>query len=185
MKYTQKALVLLVGVVLLLGAFHFSVYRPKSAHLADLQKEEKDLDKKIADLQVKKAKLPRIEEEIKIARRQLSRLKEQYPKTIESIYQAINSAAEEVGFEILKTEMRENPKMAGGKTAVKEYEIAIQARSPYRALGDFIYEITNSPVAISVSGLKIVRGDMKVSEFDKVPELDIELSLTAYLTKED
>lgn len=186
MKYTQKALVLLVGVVILLAAFHFSVYRPKSNQLADLQEEEENLDKKIADLQIKKAKLPQIEEEIEITRRQLSRLREQYPKTIESVYQAISDVAAEGGFEIMKTEMRENPEANGdGMTAVKEYKITIQARSPYRSLGNFIYGISNSPVAISISGLKIVRGDMRVSEFGEVPELDIELSLTAYLTKGD
>ena len=184
MTYTQKALVLLIGVIVLLGAFQLGVYRPKSALLAELREEDQKLDKEIAELQVKKAKLPLIEKEIEITRKQIKRLATQYPKTIESIYQAINDAAQETGFEILKTEMTEKPDVgAQEKSVIKEYDIRIQARSSYQALGNFLYGIANSPVTIAVSGLKIVREGMVVSEFDTVPELDVELLLTAYLTK--
>lgn len=186
MKYTQKALILLIGVILLLGAFQLCVYQPKSAQLARLRVEERELDKKIVDLQGKKAGLPRVEKEIEITKRQLKRLEEQYPKTIESVYQAINDAAQEAGFTILKTEMMEEPdKGAKKKSAVREYDFLIGARSTYQALGEFLYGIAHSPVVISVSGLKIVRNDMVVSEFSKVPDLEVKLRLTTYLTKEE
>ena len=82
MNYTQKALGILVGIILLLVLFWIFVYSPVSSKLVELQDEAKALDKEIVEVQSKTAGLPDIKTKIASARARLERLETQYPMTI-------------------------------------------------------------------------------------------------------
>jgi len=155
MSYTQKAIGILTGFVLLLVLFWLIVYTPESNKLDELQRQSKELDKKIIDAKFKKATLPEIESKIKNARERLEQLEVQYPKTIEIVYQSITDAAEKEGFIISKRVTAEKQGEDEG-TALREYEINISAYCPYHILGEFLDRIVNSQIIISISGLAIV-----------------------------
>ncbi len=184
MTYTQKAVGILIGFVLLLVLFWLIVYIPKSNKLDGLQLEAQEIDLKIVDAKVKKAGLPEIENKIKNARERLERLEVQYPKTIEIVYQAITDAAEKEGFIISKRVTAEKQD-EDEETALREYEIKISAYCPYHILGDFLDRLVNSQIIISISGLAIVDdrdlGFWKGGE----NELRVEMQLTTYLSRDN
>ena len=184
MNYTQKALSILVGVILLLVLFWIFVYSPASSKLEQLQGEAKELDKKIVEVQAKQKSLPEIQLKIKNARDRLERLETQYPMTIERVYQAITESAREVGFNISKRNTAEKPMEEEG-TALREYEINISAYCSYRILGEFLDRIANSPIIISISELTIIsnRG-APVGEGER-DELRVEMKLTTYLSRDN
>ena len=182
MNYTQKALGILVGVILLLVLFWIFAYSPASNKLGRLQEEAKVLDKKNVEVQAKKAGLPDVNAEIASARDRLERLETQYPMTIERVYQTITEAAREVGFNISKRNTAEKPMEEEG-TALREYEINISAYCSYRVLGEFLDRITNSPIIISISELTIISNrDAPVGEGER-DELRVEMQLTTYLSR--
>lgn len=182
MNYTQKALSILIGVIFLLVLFWIGIYTPASNKLARLQQKLKALDQEISDIQGKQAGLPDVQSKIETARDRLERLEIQYPMTIERVYQAITESAREVGFNISKRNTAEKSLEEEG-TALREYEINISAYCSYRVLGEFLDLITNSPIIISISSLKIIsnRG-APVGEGER-DELRVEMQLTTYLSR--
>ena len=182
MNYTQKALGILVGVILLVVLFWIFFYTPASGKLIQLQKEAKDLDKRIAEIKIKKAGLPGVQTKIESARERLERLEVQYPRTIEIVYQAITDAAQKVEFQISKRDTAEKP-VEDEETALREYEIKISARCPYQVLGEFLDRITKSPIIISISGLAIVANSGSTSRKGEEGNLRVEMQLNTYLSR--
>jgi Tfp pilus assembly protein PilO len=182
MNYTQKALGILVGIILLLVAFWLFVYSPASNKLVRLQAESKVLDKKILDLKTKQAGLPNVQIEIDSARDRLERLETQYPMTIERVYRAITESAREVNFNISKRNTAEKPMEEEG-TALREYEIKINAYCSYRILGEFLDRITNSPIIIAISELTIISNRESSQKDNGRDDLRVEIKLTTYLSR--
>jgi len=184
MTYTQKAVGILIGFIILLVLFWLIIYTPESNKLDNLQQEVKALDLKIINAKAQKDNLPEIENKIKNARERLERLEVQYPKTIEIVYQAITDAAEKEGFIISKRVTAEK-QGEDEETALREYEINISAYCPYHILGDFLDRLVNSQIIISISGLAIVAdrdaGFWKGGE----NELRVEMQLTTYLSRDN
>ena len=182
MNYTQKALGILIGIILLLVLFWIFVYSPVSSKLVELQDEAKALDKEIVEVQSKTAGLPDIKAKIASARDRLERLETQYPMTIEIVYQAITESAREVGFNISKRNTAEKPMEEEG-LALREYEINISAYSSYRVLGEFLDRITTAPIIIYISELTIISNLGAPVGEGKISELRVEMQLTTYLSR--
>ncbi|MEA1926702.1 MAG: type 4a pilus biogenesis protein PilO [Candidatus Auribacterota bacterium] len=182
MNYTQKALAILIGFILILVLFWLFVYSPASNKLGELKEEVKDLDHQLIEYRAKQANLPEIRDKIESARRRLGRLEVQYPRTIEVVYQAITEAAREVGFSI-STRNTGEKQMEEAGTALREYEINIKAFSSYRVLGEFLYRIVNSPIIISISELAIISNRDAPVEGGKKDELRVKMKLTTYLSR--
>ena len=182
MNYTQKALGLLIGVILLLVLFWFIIYTPESNKLDQLQREAKELDKKLIEVQVKQKMLPEIQIKIKNVRERLKRLEVQYPRTIELVYQAITDAAGKEGFNISKRDTAEIL-VKDEETALREYEIKISAHCPYQILGEFLDRIVNSQIIISISGLAIVDDRGPAIRKGEEGNLRVEMQLTTYLSR--
>jgi len=177
MSHTQKALGILIGVILLLVMFRIFFYSPVSRRLADLQEESKTLDQQIAAAGMKSAGLPAIEDRIAESRRTLDQLSLQYPRSIEVVYQTITTAARETGLKISRRETFEQPDEG---SALRLYEINIIAYCPYRTLGEFLDKIIKSPILISVSALTI---SVESPAGGGNGNLRVEMQLTTYLSK--
>ena len=182
MNYTQKALSILIGIILLLVLFWIFVYSPVSSKLVELQDEAKSLDREIVEVQSKTVGLPDIKARIATASDKLERLETQYPMTIERVYQEITESAREVGFNISKRNTAEKPMEEEG-TALREYEININAYSSYRVLGEFLDRITNSPIIIYISELTIISNRKAPVGERESSNLRIEMQLTTYLSR--
>ena len=182
MNYTQKALSILIGIILLLVIFWIFVYSPVSSRLVELQAEAKELDKKIVEVKGKAVGLQNVNAKIASARDRLDRLETQYPMTIERVYQAITESAREVGFNISKRNTAEKPMEEEG-TALREYEINITAYSSYRVLGEFLDRITNSSIIIYISELTIISNRDAPGRKGKQTELRVDMQLTTYLSR--
>jgi len=181
MNYTQKALAILAGIILLLLAFWLVFYHPVAARYGELQEKSAELERRIEKQKARIKKLPRINKEIVSIRNKLARLEVQYPRTIETVYQAITQAADRVGFKILKKETRERL-VNDPSLALKEHNVEITARSSFRELGEFLHEIKNSAVIVTVEGLTIISySDDQFRENGR--DLDVNLALTTYLSK--
>jgi len=184
MNYTQKALGFLVGIILLLVLFWIIVYAPASNKLDRLQEEAKAVTREIAEVQTKKAGLPGVNADIASARDRLAKLETQYPMTIELVYQAITKSAEEVNFNISKRTTVEKAMEEKG-IALREYEININAYSPYMVLGEFLDRISNSPIIISISELTIISNRGVTRGNGEWDELRVDVKLTTYLSREN
>jgi len=180
MSHTQKAVGILVGVVLLLIMFRLFFYNPVSSRLGELQEESEKLDQQIAAAVVKLAGLPEIEERIVQSRNTLDQLSLQYPRSIEVVYQTITTAARETGLKISRRETSERPEE---ESALKIYEINIIAYCPYRVLGEFLDKIISSPIRISVSSLTVSAESPAAAGAAGNGSLRVEMQLTTYLSK--
>lgn len=182
MNYTQKALGVLIGVVLLLVLFWVIIYTPESNKLEELQREAKELDKKYVEIQAQLKGLPEIQIKIKNVRDRLERLEVQYPRTIELVYQVITDAAGKEGFNISKRDTAEKS-VDDEDTALREYEIQISAYCPYHTLGEFLDRIVNSQIIISISGLALVADSNTEFRKEREGKLRVEMQLTTYLSR--
>ncbi len=180
MSHTQKALTIVIGVILLLVMFRLFFYNPVAGRLEELRQESSTLDQQIAAARMRKAGLSEVEESIAEARRMLDQLEVQYPKSIEVVYQTITDAARETGLRISRRETSEKPDEGD---ALRIYEITIVAYCPYRVLGEFLDRIISSPMLISVGSLTI-SAEIPVLVPDRsADDLRVEMKLTTYLSR--
>lgn len=179
MSYTQKALVVLLGILLLPGLFLLIAYRPKAREYTSLLAEVEELDRSVAEASEKMNRIPEIEEQIKETREKLEKLDKQYPRTIEPFYKLISGAARKAGVDIMSMISGEKPDEKEENLAVRKHYVQLEARCSYRVLGEFLYEISDLPLTVSVSGLEIE------GEEDLLPKLEVKLRLTVYLSKEE
>jgi len=179
MSYTQKALIVLLVILLLPGLFWLVVYRPKAGQYVNLLSEIQELDQDIAEASEKVSRIPEIEEEIERTREKLERLDDQYPRTIEPFYKLISATAKKVGVDIMSMISGEKKDEEGENLAVRKHYVQLSARCPYRILAEFLDEISDLPLTVSVSGLEIE------AEEDLLPKLEVKLQLTAYLSREE
>lgn len=182
MNYTQKALGILIGVIVLLVLFWAFIYSPASSKLERLQYEAKNADSKIIETQLKLSSLPNIKDEIISIREKLEQLETRYPMTIERVYQAITESALEVGLNISKRNTAEKP-VEDEEIALREYEIKINAYSSYQVLGEFLDRITNSPITITISEVTIISNRSVPAVEGERNELKVEMKLTTYLSR--
>ena len=177
MSHTQKAIGILVGVILLLVMFWLFFYNPVSRRLEELQEESRQLEAQIVESGTKVIGLPEVEERIVKSRRRLDQLSVQYPRSIEVVYQTITTAARETELRISRRETSERPIE---DKAFRIYEINIIASCPYQVLGEFLDKIISSPILISVSSLNI---SAESAVEDGNGSLQVEMLLTTYLSK--
>lgn len=180
MSHTQKAVGILIGVILLLVMFRLFFSNPVSLRLEKLQEESLNLDRQIAAAVMKRVGLAGIEERIAAARGALDQLELQYPRSIEVVYQTITTAAQETGLKISRRETSENPDEG---SALRIYEINIVAYCPYRALGEFLDRIISSPMLISVSSLTVTADTPAAAVAAGNGDLRVDMQLTTYLSK--
>ncbi len=178
MSHTQKAIGILIGVILLLIIFWLFFYNPVSRRLEDLQEESRQLEKQIVESGTKVIGLPEVEEKIVNSRRRLDQLSVQYPRSIEVVYQTITTAARETELRISRRETSERPIE---NQAFRIYEINIIASCSYQVLGEFLDKIISSPILISVSSLNI--SAESAEENGSGGLLQVEMLLTTYLSK--
>ncbi|MDP8234827.1 MAG: type 4a pilus biogenesis protein PilO [Candidatus Erginobacter occultus] len=181
MNHTQKAVGIVIGVILLLVMFRLFFYSPISSRLELLQKESGNLDREIAAARSRLTGLSGIEDRIAEARRTLEQLELQYPRSIEVVYQTITTAARETGLKISRRETLEN--LADEGSALRSYEINIIAYCPYRVLGEFLDKIISSPMLISVSSLTISAETPVGVRSAGNADLRVDMQLTTYLSK--
>ncbi len=182
MSHTQKAIGIVIGVILLLIMFRIFFYNPVSRRLEQLQEESINLDRQIADAVRKTVGLEAVEEKIVEARRTLKQLDRQYPRSIEVVYQTITTAARETGLKISRRETLEQP---DEESALRLYEINIVAYSSYRVLGEFLDRIISSPMLIFVSSLAVSAETPAAVSGGSNVNLRVEMQLTTYLSKID
>ncbi len=182
MSHTQKALAIVIGVILLLVMFRIFFYNPVSGRLEDLREESIELDQRIAAAGVKLAGLPEVEEKIVEVRQTLAQLEVQYPRSIEVVYRIITEAARETGLKISRRETSEKPDEGD---ALRIYEIGIVAYCRYRVLGEFLDRIALSPMLISVSSLTISNDAAAPVRSGTEGDLRVDMKLTTYLSKSD
>ncbi len=184
MNYTQKALGILFGVILLLVLFWLFIYSPVSSELDRLQEQAKEIDGKIAATREKHAGLPGVQDKIASARKRLERLEVQYPRTIELVYQAITDASREVGLRISNRQLEEKPVEDEG-SALREYAIQITAHCPYNVLGDFLGRVVHSPMIISFTSLTVSTDPANPPRKKGGRDLRVDMKLITYLSKAD
>ncbi len=73
--------------------------------------------------------------------------------------------------------------IADKSLALKEHDIEITARSTHRELGEFLHKLNQSAVTVTVSGLTII--GYPEDRFRGEKNLDVNLALTTYLSKEE
>lgn len=181
MSHTQKAVGILVGIILLLVMFRLFFYNPVSARLDELREESRRLDRQVAAARMKLIGLSEAEERIAEVQRTLEEMELQYPRSIEVVYQTITNAARETGLKISRRETSEQPDEGD---ALRIFDINIIAYCPYRVLGEFLDQIITSPILISVSSLTIST-ETPVSGVAGGNDLRVEMGLTTYLSKSE
>ncbi len=180
MSHTQKAVGILIGVILLLVMFRFLFYGRVSRQLEQLKKESESLEQQISAAAIKVAGLGEVEREIAGVRRTLDQMEMQYPPSIEAVYQTITDAARETGLKISRRETSENP---SGEGALRRYEIDIVALCSYRELGEFLDRIISSPILVFVSSLTVTADNPGPPNLSGEAELRVDMRLTTYLGK--
>ncbi|HOO76346.1 MAG TPA: type 4a pilus biogenesis protein PilO [bacterium] len=188
MNYSQKALLSIVALFIVLLGFVAIVYLPRSRELEALEARSRELDAEIDGLRRRQVALPDIARQIAEVREELGRLEEQYPRAIETVYQAITVVSRRNDFTILnnrtvgRPEKKTDGKDASGegtKSLLQEWDIKIEARSGYASLGDFLHDVTHLPVLIVISGLTATASP----EGEEPGQLDVSLDLTTYLSR--
>lgn len=182
MSHTQKALAIVIGVILLLVMFRIIFYNPVAGRLEELREESIGLDQRLAAAREKLSGLPEVEERIIEARQSLDQLEVQYPRSIEVVYRIITEAARETGLKISRRETSERPDEGD---ALRIYEIGIVAYCRYQVLGEFLDRIALSPMLISVSSLTISNEAGAPVRSGTDGDLRVEMKLTTYLSKSD
>ena len=177
MNYTQKVLLVLLGIFLLPALFLLVICRPQAREYSRLQDQEKMLNQKIIEAKQEIDRLPETKKEIELLQGKLARLKQQYPRTIEPFYEQISMTAKNVGLNILSMVSVPSPLPGKKNLAVEKRFVRIEARCSYQVLGEFLDELSNLPVTVSVSDLTMV------GKKSLLPRLDVELLLITYLTK--
>lgn len=166
-------------IFLLPALFFFLVCRPGEKEYARLQAQEKSLNQEIRDAQAEINQLPETRKEIELLRERLDKLKRQYPRTIEPFYEQISSTAKKAGMDILSMVSVPPTGPQENTLAVEKRFVRIEAHCSYQILGDFLDEISNLPVTVSISALTVV------GKRSLLPRLEVELLLTTYLSTED
>ncbi len=170
---------MLLVIFLLPALFLVLVCRPRAREYSLLQAQEKKLNHEIMEANREVNLLPETKKEIKLLRGRLAKLKQQYPLTIEPFYEHISMTAKKVGLEIVSMVSVPESRPEKNELAVEKRFVRLEARCSYQILGEFLDEISNLPVTVSISALTM-EGKKSL-----LPRLDVELLLTTYLTRED
>ena len=179
MNYTRKVLLSLLLVFILPALFLLLVGRPRAREYSRLQAQEKKLNHEIMAAQREVNLLPDTMKEIEFLRGRLARLKRQYPRTIEPFYEQISGTAKKVGLDILSMVSVSSPHPEKKEQAVEERFVQIEARCSYQVLGEFLDELSQLPVAVSISALTLA------GKKSSLPQLEVEMRLTTYLSREE
>lgn len=183
MNYTQKVLALIAGGVLLLVFFFLGVYLPRSRELGRLMEEARSGRAQMAEIEMKKLRLPQVAAEIADLEARIDRLNEQYPRAIDPIYRDIDRAAQGAGLKILKMVTDSRP-ARDPALKVRENDIRLECESSVRVLGEFLRGLSELPVTLSVSTLKIARPE-EIPPGEKAGAIRTEMHITAYLSQEE
>jgi Tfp pilus assembly protein PilO len=178
MNYAQKALLVILVLFALLGAFILGVYLPGSARLEEKIRQSERLEREVRELEARRLGLDRVREQVEVLSLQLSKIEEQYPRAIDPVYRSLSEAARKrqitvLGMRAIEQVSQPDPEI------VRLWDIAMEVRSEYDDFGEFLADVSGLPVLVRIAGLHLERG---VGEEGK-DQVEVSLNLTAYLSR--
>lgn len=175
-KILYISVIVLVSFVLYLSLIH----KPQGRKLLDIRKDLASTENQIADI-LNLAKGDELTVAVKKLKTDLDKAHSQFPQGEEKVIRRLSDEASRLKIKV------KNITSSGAKTLdgevggrnIDELFISMNLSCEYRQIGDYLDALINNfPILIKVSQLEI-KG---VGE--GVPELDIDLKLSAYLSKE-
>jgi type IV pilus assembly protein PilO len=151
----QKALMVAILVIAVLGAFVWFVYIPKNAEIAVLEQKVAEINNQINVNQAKARRFDELKRENTELERQLAVLKEQLPPESEvaSLLKQVSDLGTKTGldFKLWKPTDR-RPAPSGLYT---EIPVEVEVAGGYHAVAAFFERIGKLPRIVNVSGLKM------------------------------
>jgi len=153
MPAKQRALVLVVAVLVLVGGFYQFVYKKKSAQINVLQSQLSTLNTELQDLRAIQKKLEEFRSMIGELEAQLEVAQEQLPrqKEIPVLLKDISRFGKEAGMEFKS--FRPSRELSKGFYA--EVPINLVISGPFHNIGKFVDEIVHYPRIIKISSMTI------------------------------
>lgn len=177
MNATQKALLLVLAVIITIVVSHLVVFRPRASAFSRLEELNRELTQQVAEARARRAGLPRVREEIEEVRERLERTEERYPDSIEPFYRFLSEAEPLTGKKIISTREERGP---GVEVAdVEERLIHLEGRGMFREIGEFLENLKNLPIGVSVTRLQIQGDEMWL------PEVNVEMTLSVFIRRND
>lgn len=179
MNYAQKALLMILLLFSLLGAFILGVYLPGSVRLEEKIRQSERLELELRELEARRQGLDRVREQVEALSLQLSKIEEQYPRAIDPVYRSLSEAARQrqitvLGMRAIERVGQPDPEI------VRLWDIAMEVRSEYKDLGEFLADVSGLPVLVRIAGLQLERGRGEEGK----DQVEVSLNLIAYLSRE-